>query len=657
VAFGAATVQLTGTGTGHPLAFDGYELLEEIARGGMGVVFKARQIHLKRIVALKTLLAGAWASEAELQRFRTEAEAAAHLQHPNIVAIHEVGEREGMPFFSMDYIQGQSLAEMSRVGLLDARKAAGYVRTVAQAIAFAHDRGILHRDLKPSNVLIDTFDEPRVTDFGVAKRLADDMDLTRTGQVIGTPNFMAPEQAAARHEAVGPSSDIYSIGAILYFLLTGRPPFEGGSVEETLARTLNAEAVAPRQANPSVPRDLETICLKCLEKSPGRRYGCASELADDLGRYLRDEPILARPVNRIQKTWRWGRRNPAVASLVVSLVLTLAALLAAMSSAAIRRDGSAHPRVFTEQPAPILVEVDGSTLSQTIIGDGADAAVDPKNNRYWTTTLEAGGVVVRDGQTDVILTNFFLGDCPGSVNLDPVHRAVWVGAQCGHENDAIWVVNADTFAVVAGPMRCGGVNGGPAAVCPGTGRFYHVVSDVPQRVDPGQFALTRTAFGPIVGVNASANLLYAGGPGGSLQIIDGAADPERILTNLALPFPIQPTLCYCGVNTARNRLYVPNAASNTIAVLDGRSGESVETLALEPKNGKIQMVRSVAIDESRNRIYSVAATGTGAYYLYVIQDGVQTAISIPGLAWGPVLNPGLNKVYLWMTPLRVAAPR
>ena len=267
----------------HPgLAFDGYELLEEIGRGGMGVIYKARQIRLKRIVAIKMLLLGPLAGEADRQRFRTEAEAVARLQHINIVAIHEVGEREGLPYFSMDYVEGKSLAELGRAKPMDARRAAGYFKTVAQAIAFAHDRGILHRDLKTSNILIDTFDQPRVTDFGLAKHLDGDMDLTLTGQVLGTPNFIAPEQAAAKHDSVGPRSDVYSIGGILYFLLTGRPPFQGRNVEETLAQTLHKEATPPRQINASVPHDLETICLKCLEKSPSRRYATALELADDL---------------------------------------------------------------------------------------------------------------------------------------------------------------------------------------------------------------------------------------------------------------------------------------------------------------------------------------------------------------------------------------
>lgn len=314
------------------LRFGDYELLEEIARGGMGVVFKARQISLNRTVAVKMILAGRLASHAERQRFRTEAEAAANLQHHNIVAIHEVGELEGQPYFSMDLVEGMSLTNLVKQRPLAGKTAAAYVKTIAEAIHYAHQRGVLHRDLKPSNVLIDRFDQPRVTDFGLAKRLSDSLlstrrlPLTLTGQVLGTPNFIPPEQAGA-DGAVGPPSDVYSLGAILYYLLTARPPFTGRTVQETLAQVANVEPKALQAWNPEVARDLETICLKCLQKDPARRYAAAQELADDLGRFLRGEPIQARPVGRFERTWRWCRRYPAVASLGASLVITLAVLL------------------------------------------------------------------------------------------------------------------------------------------------------------------------------------------------------------------------------------------------------------------------------------------------------------------------------------------
>jgi len=301
-------------------SFGDYELLEEIGRGGMGIVYKARQVSLDRIVAVKVLLSGRLAGPEFVQRFRTEAAAAASLQHPNIVAIHEVGFREGQHFFAMDYVAGRSLAQITRDGPLPARRAAGYVKTTAEAIQYAHERSILHRDLTPANVLIDENDQPKVTDFGLAKRLEKDTELTLSGQVLGSPNYMPPEQAAARRGLVGKRSDVYSLGAILYHLLTGRAPFAGDTVAKTLQQVENIEPVSPQLLNPGVPRDLETICLKCLEKEPARRYASAQELADELGRFLDRKPILARPVGRPEKLWRWCRRNPVIATLAAAAV-------------------------------------------------------------------------------------------------------------------------------------------------------------------------------------------------------------------------------------------------------------------------------------------------------------------------------------------------
>ncbi len=313
-------------------SFGDYELLEEIARGGMGVVYKARQKSLGRIVAVKMLLFGGQSGKDLAQRFRAEAAAAASLQHPNIVAIHEVNAHEGQPFFVMDFIEGQNLARLSaECEVRNAewlRRAVRYAKVVAEAIHYAHERGILHRDLKPSNVLIDPFDQPRVTDFGLAKRLHHDSELTLSGQVLGSPNYMPPEQAAAKRGLVGRRSDIYSLGAILYHLLTGRPPFVGETLTNTLQDVVNQEPVSPRLLNPSVPRDLETLCLKCLEKEPARRYQTAEALAADLDRFLRAEPIRARPVGRAEKVWRWCQRRPAVAGLLVALHVALTVGLA-----------------------------------------------------------------------------------------------------------------------------------------------------------------------------------------------------------------------------------------------------------------------------------------------------------------------------------------
>ena len=310
-------------------SFGEYELLEEIARGGMGVVYRARQKSLGRTVAVKLILGGPLAGKDFVQRFQTESAAAGILQHPNIVAIHDVGVHEGRHYFSMDYVKGRSLAQLVGQRPLAPVRAVRYVELIAAAIHYAHERGILHRDLKPSNVLIDANDQPRITDFGLARRLDGDSSLTMTGQVLGSPNFMPPEQAGAKRGKVGPPSDVYALGGILYYLLTARAPLQADSLEHLITQVLHAEPVAPRLLNPSIPRDLETITLKCLEKEPSRRYQTAQELSDELGRVVRHEPIYARPITQPEKLWRWGRRKPALATALgfalVALVIGLAA--------------------------------------------------------------------------------------------------------------------------------------------------------------------------------------------------------------------------------------------------------------------------------------------------------------------------------------------
>src|SRR5438477_1209399 len=281
--------------------FGDYELLEEIARGGMGVVYRARHLNLERIVAVKMILAERFASQQIVQRFQGEVTAAAHLRHPNIVAIHDVGIHDGQHYFSMDYVEGQSLSQLVGNRPMPPAKAARYVKLIAEAIHYAHQQGILHRDLKPSNVLVDASDQPRITDFGLAKRLDGDASITVTGQMLGSPNFMPPEQASSQRGKVGRHSDVYGLGAILYYLLTARPPFQAESFEGVINQVLNAEPLSPRLLNASVPSDLDTICVKCLQKEPARGYQSAQELADELDRCLRDKPIHARPVTRAER--------------------------------------------------------------------------------------------------------------------------------------------------------------------------------------------------------------------------------------------------------------------------------------------------------------------------------------------------------------------
>ncbi len=311
-------------GVGTKIRYIGdYELLHEIARGGMGVVYKARQVRLNRIVALKMILSGQFASSVEVRRFYTEAEAAAQLDHSGIVPVFEVGQHNKHHYYSMGFVDGESLAKRIAVGPLAPRVAAEILLRVAEAIEYAHRRGVIHRDLKPANVLLDKAGQPKVTDFGLAKRIQGTSHLTASGQILGTPSYMPPEQVAGRADQVNETADIYSLGAMLYSMLTGRPPFHADNPLDTMMQVIERDPVSPRALNPAVPLDLETICLKCLEKDRRQRYGSAGDLAQELRRYLEGKPILARPVGRFDRAWRWCRRNPLVASLLVAVALSL----------------------------------------------------------------------------------------------------------------------------------------------------------------------------------------------------------------------------------------------------------------------------------------------------------------------------------------------
>jgi ABC-type branched-subunit amino acid transport system substrate-binding protein len=307
--------------------FGDYELVERIARGGMGIVYKARRDGLDRVVALKMLIGGEFADEAELQRFRATAQDAALLEHPNIVPVYDVGELDGCPYFTMRLMEGGNLAERLPQVRADRRRACELVAAVARAVHHGHQRGILHRDLKPANILLDAAGSPHVADFGTAKHLEHTRGLTLSGTVVGTPSYMSPEQATGQTRGLTTAADVHSLGAILYELLTGRPPFAGETEGATLRLVVEAEPTRPRAVDPTIDRDLETICLKCLEKRPERRYGSAEALAADLDRALAGEPIEARPIGRAERAWRFGRRHPVAAGVAAALVIAAATAL------------------------------------------------------------------------------------------------------------------------------------------------------------------------------------------------------------------------------------------------------------------------------------------------------------------------------------------
>jgi serine/threonine protein kinase len=364
----AATVSLkSGSGAVPPaiLGLPGYEILGEVGRGGMGVVYKARHRSLNRLVALKMILAGAHAGPEQLARFQEEGRAVARLQHPNIVQVYEVGTQHGLPFLALEYCPGGSLEDRLAGNPLPPEESAELIETLARAMQYAHERGVVHRDLKPANVLsaeggfrpAESAPPPgdaaapsvrrivqaaiKITDFGLAKQL-DTAGQTQTGAVLGTPSYMAPEQAAGKGREVGPAADVYALGAILYECLTGRPPFKAATTLDTVAQVIHNEPVAPRSLQPRLPADLETVCLKCLQKEPRKRYGSAAELAEDLRRFRAGEAIRARPVGVLERAWRWCRRNPAVASLLAAVALTLLAGTVTATSFALQAHSNAR---------------------------------------------------------------------------------------------------------------------------------------------------------------------------------------------------------------------------------------------------------------------------------------------------------------------------
>jgi tRNA A-37 threonylcarbamoyl transferase component Bud32 len=324
----------------------GYDVQSILGRGGMGVVYKARHRRLNRAVALKMLITGAYAGPDERARFQREAEAVASLHHANIVAVHDVGDHEGCPYFTMELLEGGSLARALGGTPQPDREAAALLITLAEAVQAAHRAGIVHRDMKPANILLTADGTPKVADFGLARHFEGEPSLTLSGARVGTPSYMAPEQVSGRTGTIGPAADIYALGALLYEVLTGRPPFRGETATETERQVIHDEPVPPSRLNTKVPRDLETICLKCLSKEPQRRYASAAALADDLRRFGEGRPIQARSVGWGERSWRWCRRNPTVAALLVT-ALALVGLASGGGMSLVQRRAELHNDVAT----------------------------------------------------------------------------------------------------------------------------------------------------------------------------------------------------------------------------------------------------------------------------------------------------------------------
>jgi WD40 repeat protein/serine/threonine protein kinase len=463
---------VVGEVSGEPepgLGLGDYELLEEIARGGMGIVFKARQKSLDRIVAVKMILAGEWASPEFTARFLREAQAAARLHHPHIVAIHEVGEHEGRQFFSMEHVEGINLnqfaAQTPFAELIE--HVVPMMAKIARAVHYAHERGVLHRDLKPSNILLDREGEPHLTDFGLAKIVEENgdaatagwvraADLTVTGQTLGSPNYLPPEQLHSRPGRVGPAGDIYALGAVLYYLLTGRPPFVGKTIHATLAQVERQEPVPPRLLNPSVSRDLETICLKCLEKDPARRYPSALALAEDLEDEARGKPIQARPISRLERGYRTARRHPALSLLTMALIVSLVSGLTGVTWLWQRAQANARRETRERQRAERLLDrLDFDRAETFFAGNQPDrglASLARAVRRHPHDQALAARLV-----SALTLESFPLPlgpylECGSAVRdalFSPGQR--WIATVTDHDGAQLW--DADTLEATGPPIR------------------------------------------------------------------------------------------------------------------------------------------------------------------------------------------------------------
>ena len=426
------------------LDFGDYELLEEIGRSGQGVVYRARQKGLNRIVALKVIGLGHWATEAHLRRFRTEAEAAAQLDHPSIVPIYDIGERDGACYFSMKLVEGGQLDELVRCRPLSIREAAQLIAKVARTLHYAHERGVLHRDVKPGNILLDKRGEPHLTDFGLARLVEKESNVTRTMDVLGTPSYMAPEQAAGANENLTSATDIYGLGAVFYHLLSGQPPFAGGTTYETIKMVLEKEPRNPRLWNARIDRDVATICLKCLEKDPSRRYASALQLAEDLERWLKHEPIRARRAGMLVRSRKWIRREPRVAILAGASVLLVGVVIffwRGRDSFVPREDSIAVVIRSADTESASFAHEYSRQLNDLFTRVSSFKAAPRAEMLKWETSGFSGNEIAKSLHQKLLLLgtvrrieDAFEADCE-LYDVDD-HRVHWSRKYSGHEADA-----------------------------------------------------------------------------------------------------------------------------------------------------------------------------------------------------------------------------
>jgi eukaryotic-like serine/threonine-protein kinase len=558
--------------TAAPRVLGDYELLELIGHGAVGIVYKARQVSLDRIVAVKLLASSAQASPEVVHRFRTEAVAAGSLQHPNIVAVHEGGLTEGQHYLVMDYVAGPTLTDIVRQGPLSAGRAAVLVRTIAEAVHFAHERGILHRDLKPSNVLLDAEDQPRVTDFGLAKRLAGSQrstlnpQLTLTGQVIGSPGFMPPEQASGQRGQIGRRSDVYGLGAILYFLVTGRAPFAGGAVADVLHQVVTEEPLAPRLLNPATPADLQTICLKCLEKEPERRYPTAQALAEELGRFLRDEPIRARPLGRLSKARRWCRRKPVLASLGATAVALFLVIAVGSPLALYRINQQKLAAIEQTRRAELTAYAANVRLAQQYLDAGnlgsarqlLDVATnhspqtpDPRRWEWSYLREQAGGDAMR------VLEKVPVG---AKLTISPDGR--WLAAGLRYGQTHLWDLAAGKLARMFG-QEFSFLPGGPAAFSADSRWMsFKVIGEGGQ---PNKFVIWDLERETVIKELLSTNLIGGGGfvPGGQYFVAGEAVGSDQARRLLAWELTTGDVIATAWTGTKGADLYVGNDGVGT----------------------------------------------------------------------------------------------